>query len=102
MTAERNVEVEAAAMIRRILDAVERGELAPGGVEGTAMVRRLEGAVVALEAKDTDGAGEVNAEAAALLRRMVASASVDEGGRPAALLRRMEGAAVALEADAAR
>lgn len=40
----------AAAMLRRLIEAVERGELEPGGERGVALVRRMEGAAVALEA----------------------------------------------------
>ena len=49
MTTRRSVEAEAAAMLRRLLDAVERGELEPGGERGVALMRRMEGAAVALE-----------------------------------------------------
>jgi hypothetical protein len=45
---------EAAAMIRRVLDAVERGELTAGSARALALVRRLEGAALALEALAAD------------------------------------------------
>jgi len=37
-------------MIRRVLEAVQRGELDEGGQRGAALTRRMEGAAVALEA----------------------------------------------------
>ncbi len=40
---------EAAALLRRVLDAVDRGELAADGPAAVAVVRRCEGAVIALE-----------------------------------------------------
>jgi hypothetical protein len=40
---------EAAAMLRRVLEAVERGELEGESSQARALVRRIEGAVVALE-----------------------------------------------------
>lgn len=98
MRAARKVELEAAAMLRRLLEAVERGDLEAGGPKGVGLVHQLEGAAVALEVGPT-GAG---AETAALLRRLVTAVEGEElvpGGR-AALVRRMEGAAVALEAGA--
>lgn len=39
-----------AALIRRLVDAVERGELTATGPKGLALLRRLEGAAAALEA----------------------------------------------------
>ena len=46
---------EAAAQLRRVLDAVESGELSADGPVGSALVRRLEGAVLALDAVDSKG-----------------------------------------------
>jgi hypothetical protein len=40
----------AADALRRVLDAVETGELAEGGPKGAALRRRLDGALLALEA----------------------------------------------------
>lgn len=40
---------EAAALLRRLLELVERGDLDAGSGQARAMVRRLEGAAVALE-----------------------------------------------------
>lgn len=88
---------EAAAMLRRLLEAVERGDLEAGGGQGVALMGQIEGAVAALEGAPGPDAGEV----AATMRRLVDA--VDRGelggtGRQAAMLRRMEGAALALEA----
>jgi hypothetical protein len=41
---------EAAAMLRRVLNAVERGDRSAGTPRAMALVRRIEGAAVALEA----------------------------------------------------
>jgi hypothetical protein len=41
--------VEAAAMLRRILAAVEAGELTVGTPQGLALMRRMEGAAAAFE-----------------------------------------------------
>lgn len=41
---------DAARLLRAVLDAVEAGELEAGSADAVAMVRRLEGAAVALEA----------------------------------------------------
>jgi hypothetical protein len=46
---------EAAAQLRRVLDAVESGDLSADGPVGSALVRRLEGAVLALDAVDSKG-----------------------------------------------
>lgn len=43
---------EAAALLRRVLDAVDRGELAADGPAAVAVVRRCEGAAIALEVMD--------------------------------------------------
>jgi hypothetical protein len=43
---------EAAALLRRVLDAVDRGALAADGPAAVAVVRRCEGAVIALEVID--------------------------------------------------
>lgn len=43
-------EAEAAAMLRRVLDAVHRGELDADGREALGLLRRMEGAAAALEA----------------------------------------------------
>jgi hypothetical protein len=48
--AKRSVEAETAATLRQLLEAVEQGELEPGGERGVALMRRMEGAAVALEA----------------------------------------------------
>lgn len=40
---------ELAASLRRILDAIERGDLDASSAHGRALKRRIEGAVVALE-----------------------------------------------------
>jgi hypothetical protein len=40
------------ALIQRILDLVDDGDLAADGPAGVALVRRLEGAVIALRAMD--------------------------------------------------
>lgn len=94
------VQAETAAMLRRLLEAVERGELAAGGARGVALVHRLEGAVVALEG----AAGSGGTEAAALIRGLIDAVGRGElgpgGQEGVALVRRMEGAAVALEATA--
>ncbi len=50
MKRAQSVEAEAGTLIRRVLEAVERGELEAGGTHGVALLRRLEGAAVALEA----------------------------------------------------
>ena len=42
-------EAEAAAILRAILDAVERGELLATSPQATALIRRIEGATTALE-----------------------------------------------------
>ena len=44
------VRLQAASMARRVLAAVEAGELDATGPKGTALVRQLKGAVTALEA----------------------------------------------------
>ena len=41
---------EAARLLRAVLDAVEAGELEANGGQAVALVRRIEGAVAALEA----------------------------------------------------
>ena len=41
---------DAAAMLRRLLDAVERGDLTAGTPQANALVRRIEGAAAALDA----------------------------------------------------
>jgi hypothetical protein len=43
---------EAADLLRRLLDAVERGDLASDGPAAVAVVRRIEGALLALSALD--------------------------------------------------
>ncbi len=43
-------EAEAAAVLRRVLDAVHRGELEADGREALGLLRRIEGAAAALEA----------------------------------------------------
>jgi len=40
---------DAAAMVRRLLEAVERGEIEANSGQAVALVRRLEGAAVAWE-----------------------------------------------------
>jgi hypothetical protein len=47
--ANRRDVAEAAAVLRRLLDLVARGELDVSAGQGTAMLRRIEGAAVALE-----------------------------------------------------
>lgn len=48
---------EAAAMLRAVLAAVDRGEVAADGPVGVALVRRLQGALLALDALDDDRVG---------------------------------------------
>lgn len=48
MATQRDV-AQTAALLRRLLDLVDRGELDAGSAHGAAMVRRVEGAIVALE-----------------------------------------------------
>jgi len=43
---------EAAALLRRVLDAVDRGDLTADGPAAAAVVRLLEGALLALRAVD--------------------------------------------------
>lgn len=43
---------ESAALLRRVLDAVDNGDLAADGPAAVAVVRRLEGALLAVEAMD--------------------------------------------------
>lgn len=43
---------EVAALLRRVLDAVDNGDLAADGPAGVAVVRRLEGALIAVESMD--------------------------------------------------
>jgi hypothetical protein len=43
---------EAATMLRALLAAVDRGEVSADGPVGVTVVRRLEGALLALEAQD--------------------------------------------------
>jgi hypothetical protein len=43
---------EAADLLRRVLDALERGDLASDGPAAVAVVRRIEGALLALSALD--------------------------------------------------
>jgi hypothetical protein len=50
MAPDHSQQREAADALRRLLVAVERGELTVGGPAATAMARRLEGALLALEA----------------------------------------------------
>lgn len=45
----RQTESEAAAILRAILGAVERGELVAKSSQATALLRRIEGAATALE-----------------------------------------------------
>lgn len=49
MTPRRHTR-EAAAILRRLLDAVDAGELAAGGPLGANVIRQLRGAVAALDA----------------------------------------------------
>jgi hypothetical protein len=49
MVVSTDAQAGAAAMLRRVLKAVERGELVASSGQGRALVRRLEGAAVALE-----------------------------------------------------
>lgn len=63
--AKRSVEADAAAMMRRLLDAVEKGALEPGGAQGVALLRRMEGAAVALEAVAGAGARSADRQAPA-------------------------------------
>jgi hypothetical protein len=46
---KRSDYVEAAEMLRRLLAAVDRGELTVGTLSAIALVRRIEGAAVAFE-----------------------------------------------------
>jgi hypothetical protein len=46
---------EAADLLRRLLDAVERGDLVSDGPAAVAVAHRLEGAVLALEVQDQQG-----------------------------------------------
>jgi len=48
---------ETADLIERVLDLVDDGDLAADGPAGVALVRRLEGAMLALMAMDGDGDG---------------------------------------------
>lgn len=50
-----SVEAEAAALLRRLLEAVETGELEARGEAAQALVRQLEGAAVALETVSAKG-----------------------------------------------
>jgi hypothetical protein len=50
MALSRRQQREAADVLRRLLAAVEQGELTIDGPAATALVRRLEGALLALEA----------------------------------------------------
>lgn len=47
--ANRRDVAEAARLLRRLLELVESGELDAGSAHGLAMVRRIEGAAMALE-----------------------------------------------------
>lgn len=49
MTAQTRQAGEVAAVLRALLDRVASGDLPAGGARGAAMVRRLEGALLALE-----------------------------------------------------
>lgn len=49
-TVNRRERDESAALLRCVLDAVDSGELAADGPAAVAVVRRLEGALLALEA----------------------------------------------------
>jgi hypothetical protein len=49
---DRRERQEAADLLRRLLDAVQRGDLAADGPAAVAVVRRLEGAILALEVQD--------------------------------------------------
>ena len=49
MPRRRQTEADAAAILRAILDAVERDELVGTSPQATALVRRIEGATTALE-----------------------------------------------------
>jgi hypothetical protein len=48
---------EAGALFRRVLDAVDNGDLAADGPAAVALVRRLEGALLALDALDSGRKG---------------------------------------------
>ncbi len=50
-------EAEVAAVLRRVLDAVHRGELDADGREALGLLRRMEGAAAALEAASGDEKG---------------------------------------------
>ena len=46
---DADIAAEAAALLRRVLEAVEHGDLDQGGPRGAALLRRLEGVLIALE-----------------------------------------------------
>jgi hypothetical protein len=53
---------QAADLLRGVLAAVDRGDLAADGPAGAGVVRRLEGALLALEAVDGSPSGEQSAQ----------------------------------------
>ena len=51
---------QAAQLLRRLLDAVERGQLVADGPVGVNLVRRMDGAALALEAvSEIEGRGRI-------------------------------------------
>jgi hypothetical protein len=60
---EEPIRKDAAAMLRQLLDVVERGELDAPGSQGARLLRRIEGAVAGLEAaspqEGEEGSGPV-------------------------------------------
>ena len=54
MAPEPDARAEAAAALRRFLDAVDRGELQADSAHAKALLRRIEGAISALEAATPD------------------------------------------------
>ena len=52
MNPDREARRDAAQALRRILDAVEAGELEADSPQAKALLRRLQGAVVGLEAEE--------------------------------------------------
>jgi hypothetical protein len=58
----RDIVDDAAALLRRLLDAVEDGELEATTPRAVALVRRIEGAAVALEAAANAESGGARAK----------------------------------------
>ena len=102
---KRTVPAEAAASLRSILRLVDAGEVFAESSKARAVLRQLEGAVMALQLVAQNQGSADDAVAAGELLRLLLDAVWDgdlvaDSPRALALLHRLEGAVTALEASA--